>query len=303
MGSKKAVALLGLMLCAAGIVAYVSYSSVSTLQLWSTADEDCARHAFIRFKRDHNKLYSTAEEDLYRFRVFKQAIIKIEAMNEASTHNNGIGASFAVNKFADLTEAEFKSMYLGYLGKPVAVTDGEEPLPVSTGDHDVIDWVFENKVSAVKDQGACGSCWAFSATGSLESAYAIKNGNVVTFSEQQLVDCSAKEGNHGCNGGLMDNAFTYFESNSAESESSYPYTAQDGQCSADSSQGIVKVSSYTDVTYNDEEALYTALKQQPISVAIDATQIMYYHDGVITPDFCNFQKLDHGVLLVGYHVD
>lgn len=127
-----------------------------------------------------------------------------------------------------MTPAEFKMM-LGY--NPALRRDNKAPTILNTtGLPASVDWRTQNAVTPVKNQGQCGSCWSFSTTGAVEGASAIKTGNLVSLSEQQLVDCSGSFGNNGCDGGLMDNAFQYIEQNKLESESNYPYTAQDGSC-------------------------------------------------------------------------
>ena len=173
-----------------------------------------------------------------------------------------------------------------------------------------VDWVTAGAVTGVKDQGQCGSCWSFSTTGALEGAYEIKNGKLVSFSEQQLVDCdNGLRLNHGCNGGLMDSAFEWISSNGGLcTESSYPYvsgvtkTAGTCQtsCSTVSGSKIVK---YVDVTPNSDNSMMSALFQQPVSVAIEADQSSFqlYKSGVFT-GICG-TNLDHGVLLVGYGTD
>jgi len=156
----------------------------------------------------------------------------------------------------------------------------------------------------VKNQGSCGSCWAFSSTGAIEGAYAIKNKQLKSFSEQQLVDCAglrAGYGNMGCNGGLMDNAFTYGEDYQLELESEYPYNAVGGTCSVSAKKGDGhSVISFVDVTPNSEASLLTAVAQQPVSIAIQANQLAFqlYSSGILTGN-CG-TSLDHGVLLVGY---
>ena len=174
---------------------------------------------------------------------------------------------------------------------------------------DSVDWVSKGAVTAVKNQGQCGSCWSFSTTGALEGAYSIKNGNLQEFSEQELVDCdNFKNGgsDHGCNGGLMDNAFAWIKKNGGLcTENEYPYvsgtTTTSGTC--DKSCTNVKGSdiiSYTDVSPNSDESMMAALTKQPVSVAIQADQkdFQLYSSGVFTGS-CGTQ-LDHGVLLVGY---
>merc|ERR1719169_273073 len=168
---------------------------------------------------------------------------------------------------------------------------------------DSIDWSKKGAVTPIKNQGQCGSCWSFSTTGSLEGAWEIATGKLVSLSEQQFVDCSKSFGNMGCNGGLMDNAFKYAEQNALCTEESYPYKAKAGTCAASScTVGIPKggVTGFKDVAKGDLQALEEAVAQQPVSIAIEADQRIFqmYHSGVLSGT-CG-TKLDHGVLAVGY---
>ena len=171
-------------------------------------------------------------------------------------------------------------------------------LPVS------VDWTTKGAVTGVKDQGNCGSCWSFSATGALEGAYQIKYGTLVSFSEQNLVSCDTIDS--ACNGGLMDNAFSWTKSNGGLcTETGYPYTSgttgQKGACTTTCTKNTgVTPKSFTDVTKNSDSALMTALVQQPVSIAIQADQPAFqsYKSGVLTGT-CG-SNLDHGVLAVGY---
>jgi C1A family cysteine protease len=164
-----------------------------------------------------------------------------------------------------------------------------------------LDWCELGACSPVKDQGQCGSCWAFSTTGSIEGAYYLKNKELVSFSEQQLVDCSTE--NAGCNGGLMDYAFDWVENNALCSETDYPYMAQDSFCKG-TCKGVTKISSFVDVLPNFEPALLSAIAITPVSVAIEADQsvFQFYRSGVISTKSCG-TNLDHGVLLTGYGTD
>merc|ERR1719169_386920 len=167
-----------------------------------------------------------------------------------------------------------------------------------------VDWSTKGAVTPIKNQGQCGSCWSFSATGSLEGAWEIATGKLVSISEQQLVDCSKAEGNQGCQGGLMDDAFKYMEQNGMCTEGSYPYTAKNGQCHASGCTiGVPKgsVTGYKDVSHDDENALMEAVSKGPVSIAIEADKSVFqlYKTGVLSSAQCGDQ-LDHGVLAVGY---
>jgi len=164
-----------------------------------------------------------------------------------------------------------------------------------------LDWVSKGAVTGIKDQGQCGSCWAFSSTGSIEGAVFLKHGHLTSLSEQQLVDCSTAQGNAGCQGGLMDSAFKYVQTNGLCTESAYPYTAKNGVCHSSSCAPSAdsKITGYKDVTHT-ENALGAAVDLTPVSVAIEADQsgFQLYKSGV----FCGTcgTSLDHGVLAVGY---
>jgi len=246
----------------------------------------------------HNKFYASAEEYGFRKAEFVKAHEAIEEHN-AGNHTSRVGH----NQFSDWTHEEYK-MLLGY--KPDLRTSEYNPMPYTVSNNDSVNWVTAGAVTPVKDQGQCGSCWSFSTTGALEGAHFVATGELVSYSEQQFVSCDyGLVKNLGCNGGLMDKAFSYAESTAITTEAEYPYTSGAGQrASCDSSlyaDATLKVKSYFDVTKNDSDALKAALDTAPVSVAIEAdkTVFQYYTSGVITGSACG-TNLDHGVLAVGY---
>jgi len=172
---------------------------------------------------------------------------------------------------------------------------------------DRVDWRDQGYVTPVKNQGACGSCWAFSSTGALEGQHMRRIGQLVSLSEQNLVDCSRAFGNNGCSGGLMDFAFEYVKNNSGvDTESSYPYKAADAKCKFTRQNVGAKDTGFVDIPEGDEDALKDAVASQgPISIAIDASHSSFqlYKRGVYYEPACSSENLDHGVLIVGYGTD
>ena len=272
---------------------------IALTSLFTSFIVSSAYPTFFQWMQDNSKIYYSSEEVSERKEIYDANVAKI-AQHNRENHT----WTMAVNKFADLTDTEFKNIYAGcvmtkshanLLGLSRGKID-ESALPTS------VDWEAEGAVTPVKNQGQCGSCWAFSTVGSTESAWYLKHGDLVSLSEQQLVDCSGAEGNQGCNGGLMDYGFQYIIDNKGiGSEAAYPYTAADGTCKKVPS--VVSITGFKDVPTNSELGLMTAVAQQPVSVAVEADQnsFQFYSSGVMTKT-CG-TNLDHGVLLVGYGTD
>jgi cathepsin L len=271
------------------------------------------QHLWNKFKKSHGKTYLSEEHESYRFDIFKRNVDIIEKHN--SEYAMGMHKfTLGVNMFADWTVEEYRSRLLGtrknathgvrHRGLAIFMRLPKEiKLPES------IDWREKGVVTPVKNQGQCGSCWSFSATGALEGQHARASGKLVSLSEQQLVDCSKKFDNNGCNGGLMDNAFKYVqEIGGLETEETYPYKGHEGKCKFNKALAVVTCSGYVDIPSQDENALKEALATiGPVSVAIDATEekFMLYKEGVFVDDTCEStdDALNHGVLAVGYGID
>jgi cathepsin L len=255
---------------------------------------------YMQYCAQYNKV--TNDVDEFNFRMGNFAVV------DAFIKENNAGNETHVaghNQFSDWSHAEYKSI-LGYVRGEADVRNVK--IFDESMNADSLNWVDAGAVTAVKDQGQCGSCWAFSTTGSLEGAHFVASGELLSFSEQQLVDCAGiRYGNMGCNGGLQDSAYKYYEAGyDAMLESNYEYTSGGGddstKCLYDASQATnVTVSKYVDVTPSSPSQMMAALNTQPLAVAIEADKMVFqtYHSGVMTSSKCG-TTLDHAVLVVGY---
>jgi len=225
----------------------------------------------------------------------------VAKINEMNAENNG--ATFAVNQFAAMDQAEWKA----YLSRSSA-RDNRSSQPV-LGVHshdgselaDSVDWTTAGAVTAVKDQGQCGGCWSFAATGGLEGANQLATAHLVSFSEQQFLDCDSSDS--GCNGGLEYNGWNNFKNTGICTESSYPYQGRNGKCQESSCSVGLPAGSIQGVTHvqsGSATALKSALQGRPVAIGIQADQyaFQFYSSGILTGT-CG-QNLDHSVLAVGY---
>jgi len=267
-----------------------------------------------RFENWVNQFKIKFSNEQHMFSVFNKWTTNDKFIDIINSRN--LTYSLGHNQFSGMDEYDFQKyiMHNNYLFNREPRTDFFYNMPTEQLNQSLpamVDWVKAGAVTPVKDQGQCGSCWSFSTTGALEGAYKIKNGDLVSFSEQQLVDCDNwKNGgrDHGCNGGLMDNAFTWIGKNDGLcTESDYPYTSGGGQSGTcqESCMNVAgsQVQEFVDVIQSDDNAMMSALVLQPVSVAIEADQreFQLYKSGVFTAT-CG-TNLDHGVLVVGYGTD
>lgn len=252
--------------------------------LYNQTQAEPTLNEFQLWQSKYNAKFDSMFEQSYRERIFLEnlAKIKLHNANEHRTYDLG------VNQFSALTQEEFVQQYLGTI-VPTETVVAEQKDDISVGD---VDWVAAGATTPVKNQGQCGSCWAFSATGGLEGLSKVGFGTLKNFSEQQLVDCSTSYGNQACNGGLMDNAFKFVKDHGIVLEEEYPYKAVKQACAK--TGGDFKISGFTDIKNCND--LASGLTGRPISVAVDATNWSAYKSGV----FNNCAtRLNHGVLLVG----
>lgn len=261
------------------------------------------------FKTHHKKVYKSQIEEGYRMKIFLDNKRKIAEHNREYEMKR-VSYKLGMNKYGDMLHHEFVNTLNGF---NKSVSAREHPVgatfisPANVELPKEVDWRQHGAVTGVKDQGHCGSCWAFSTTGSLEGQHFRQTGVLVSLSEQNLVDCSSKYGNNGCNGGLMDYAFQYVKENRGlDTEKSYPYEAEDDKCRYNPRNSGATDVGFVDVPQSDEEKLKAAVATVgPISVAIDASResFHFYREGVYFDPACSSEQLDHGVLLVGYGTD
>ncbi|KAL0218517.1 hypothetical protein P9112_004170 [Eukaryota sp. TZLM1-RC] len=274
----------------------LGYYEMGEIRLGNCSDDDATRAQFDAWLNDQNKVYSSKQEYEYRLSVFADNLQRIAFQNSVQPD-----AEFGVNQFADMTEAEFAE----FLGPAFEPKKGAlKSVKCNAEVPESFDWTQKDGVvGKIKNQGSCGSCWAFSANAASESAYFLKHGKTAIFSEQHLVDCDPQSS--GCNGGLMHYAYEYLnEFGGHIAEEDYPYVARNQRCSA-SKEKIVEganVVEYYEIAEGDgfDHTKSCLVEHGVLAIAMNANSLQFYLKGIFNPLMCSPSKLSHAVNLVGY---
>nr|AIA26572.1 cysteine protease [Cicer arietinum]AJA74417.1 cysteine protease [Cicer arietinum] len=280
---------------------WITASAYPAMHKNVSTDPEVMKKRYETWLKRHGRHYRNREEFEVRFDIYQSNVEFIEFYN-----SQNYSYKLTDNRFADLTNEEFKSTYLGYLPRLRVETEfmyhQHGDLPKN------IDWRKKGAVTHVKDQGRCGikldtgSCWAFSAVAAVEGINKIKTGKLVSLSEQELIDCDTKSGNEGCEGGDMEIAFSYIKKHGGlDSSKDYPYEGTDGKCNkAKAEKHVVTINGYESVPAGNEKMLKAAVCYQPVSVATDAGgyAFQFYSKGIFSGS-CG-KDLNHGMTIVGY---
>jgi cathepsin L len=278
-----------------GIV--VALTIVPVASMWHFLFYQSYLREFDAFSKKYNRTYDNWDEYLYKYNIFEENYIHIKNMNyQYDTF------TLEVNEFADIHRDAFHKQRKGFFSPEINSKKTKSCSAFKSTSSDLpetVDWRNHSAVTPVKNQGQCGSCWSFSATGAMEGAWAIHSGELVSLSEQQLMDCSRAYGDFGCNGGFMDNAFEYAIDYGMCSEKEDPYQEEVESCWE--CNVVAKFEDCIDINSGNQFFLKEAVSRGPVSIAIEADTrlFQFYSGGIITDTMCG-ESLDHGVLVVGY---
>lgn len=264
---------------------------------------DVDRIAFSKFQNKYGKLYSNTSEEMYRFQIFSENKYYID-------HHQNDDYVLKINQFGDLTPDEIDDTLMTNFEPKRSCKDNcfqcdEDSCYIHENDNlttlpDSVDWRLRGMVSPIKNQGRCGSCWAFAAAGALESAWAIRKKRLADISTQQMVDCDKIS--HGCNGGRMDLAYSYLIDNGVVLEENYPYQGVDGACRENLTLSNINITAYGYVAENRPLAMKRAVSIQPISIAVAVGRDFAFYSSGIFNGPCS-DRLNHAVILTGYGVE
>ncbi|GKA61249.1 senescence-specific cysteine protease SAG39-like protein [Tanacetum coccineum] len=264
-----------------------------------TLNEEAMVHTHEQWMALYGRVYKDEVEKEMRFKIFSNNVAYVEAFNAGNR-----GYKLSVNEFADQTNEEFKAIRNGFKfpTEPTSARTASFRYEDVTAVPSSMDWRKKGAVTPIKNQGQCGSCWAFSTIAATEGITQISTGKLISLSEQELVDCDRSGQDQGCGGGYMDGGFTFIVKNKGiNTEAAYPYQAADATCNTkEEAIHAATITGHEDVPVNSESALLKAVAMQPVSVAIDASgfDFQLYSSGVFNGT-CG-TELDHGVTAVGY---
>jgi cathepsin F len=268
-----------------------------------TREEEKTRHLFKKFQVRHKKTYANNMEENVRYRIFKSNLFKIQQLND---REQGTG-KYGITEFADLTLGEYRQRtgllphHERHASHENEIRNAPAEIPVVDELPTEFDWRDKGVITQVKNQGNCGSCWAFSVVGNIEGLNAIKTGQLEEYSEQELLDCDTVD--KACGGGFMDQAYKALEQlGGLELESEYPYVAKkEKACNFNKTMSHVAVAGAVDLPKNETAMAAWLVKNGPISIGVNANAMQFYRGGISHPwhPLCSKKQLDHGVLIVG----